>query len=151
LNVFIRLASHSGSHPIASGNPAGVEIGPHDFFKGRSRYHQARRFRIQLPIGLIAHHKTIVAIEDDEPLGNAVDRVAQRRLYLPELLFDLLSQGNIGFQAVTGGLKLVPLVSQRDLVRGAVADFANEIRGEAGEQKCCQAGDRGDHPCMLAR
>jgi hypothetical protein len=52
-------------------------------------------------------------------------------LCLPELLFDLLAQGNIGFQAVTGGMKFVPLVGQRDLIRGAVSDLANQIRGEA--------------------
>src|SRR5207302_8190743 len=109
------------------------------------------RFWIQSPIGFIAHYKTIIAIVDGEPLGNTVNGVAQGRLYLPELLFDLVSEGNIGFQAVTGGLKLVALVSQRDLLRGAVMDLSNEIRCEACEQKCCQAGNRGDHPRMLTR
>ena len=68
--------------------PAGIEICPHDLLKGRSRYHQARAFRVQAAMGLVAHDQAVIAVVDDEPLRNAVDRVFQGLLRCAQLLFD---------------------------------------------------------------
>ena len=110
-----------------------------------------RGFRVELPIGLVAHDQAIAAVVNDEAFRNAVDSVVQGLLHCTQLLLDFPAQSNVGFQTMIGLLQLASLGSQLDLLLGAMTDLTHEIDGEASQQYRRHSGYSGDHHCVLAR
>ena len=68
---------------------------PDDVLDFGARYKQVRDLWIKLAIFLIAKHKTLVSIVQDEPLGYALDRIAQPVVRLGGFGLGPLALGNV--------------------------------------------------------
>jgi hypothetical protein len=84
---------------------------------------------------LVAHHETVVGIEDHEGLRDAFDRVVQRLLRDP--------RGELGVASPRDlGLQLAPLFRQFGLVGRPTAKFPDQIDRHSSQQKGRHAGPR---------